>query len=375
MGRSVVNRTGVASLRGGSRGARRAKPPRPAATPPREGNFGSRNFDRAVWAKRPWQLFVNGFATTYVWDGSDYLQARTVSDVTTYENVRAQILALDLDGSERLLVPDTLGSVVKLLDASGNETYDAVYWPLGSVRSSAGLNDTNAGYVGTWGYHVDGSRKLYIRARVYDPVMGRWYSTVRSSARVIGEHPFSYSLNEPISYIDPSGDFPSLAECKRRGGKSCFHCANAVLVKKLRQCPKAACQAANTLCNTRVPCGPCGMCSTPSAPSSCFDFGSIHSFGEFLRGSNESTVSGWDCGASCGGYGGGDKLAHCFKGCVVQVCIGHHCGLIGDDPHEDDVDAEWLGYWIGTWIFGPPPHAMSQCLEKCGEQIGGLQCY
>ena len=217
MGRSVVNRTGVASLRGGSRGARRAKPPRPAATPPREGNFGSRNFDRAVWAKRPWQLFVNGSATTYVWDGSDYLQARTVSDVTTYENVGAQILALDLDGSERLLVPDTLGSVVKLLDASGNETYDAVYWPYGSVRSSVGLNDTNAGFVGTWGYHVDGSRRLYIRARVYDPVTGRWYTV---DPLWPDESAYGYAKVSPIVLQDASGAFPQigpLGDCAKCG--------------------------------------------------------------------------------------------------------------------------------------------------------------
>ncbi len=121
-------------------------------------------------------LEVGGTRTTFVWDGSDYLQSRTPSEVTTFSTVDAQILDSEVGGSESLLVPDPLGSVVKVLDASGNQVYDAAYWPYGEIRNSIGVNDTSWGYGGTWGYHFDMSRRLYIRARVLDPVAGRWYS-------------------------------------------------------------------------------------------------------------------------------------------------------------------------------------------------------
>ena len=149
------------------------------------------------------QQIVNGSAVTYVWDGSDYLQARGVSEVQTFETVNGQIVSSDLGGVERLLVPDPLGSVVKLLDASGNELYDAAYWPYGSVRSSTGVNDTAWGYVGSYGYHVDGSRRLYVRARVLDPVTGRWYTVDRLWPEELA---YGYVDENPLHRFDPSGE-------------------------------------------------------------------------------------------------------------------------------------------------------------------------
>ncbi len=150
-------------------------------------------------------LEVGGTRTTFVWDGSDYLQSRTPSEVTTISTVDAQILDSETGGSESLLVPDPLGSVVKVLDASGNQVYDAAYWPYGEIRSSVGVNDTSWGYVGTWGYHFDTSRRLYVRARVLDPVAGRWYTM---DPRWPDERPFGYASQSPCVWIDPSGLSP-----------------------------------------------------------------------------------------------------------------------------------------------------------------------
>ncbi len=150
-------------------------------------------------------LEVAGTRTTFVWDGSDYLQSRTPSDVTTFSTVDAQILDSETGGSESLLVPDPLGSVVKVLDASGNQLYDAWYWAYGETRLSVGVNNTPWGYGGTWGYHFDTSGRLYIRARVLDPVTGRWYSV----DPLWPEQPsFVYVSNLPTTDRDPSGMNP-----------------------------------------------------------------------------------------------------------------------------------------------------------------------
>ena len=179
-------------------------------------------------------LEVGGTRTTFVWDGSDYLQSRTPSEVTTFSTVEAQILDSETGGSESLLVPDPRGSVVKVLDASGNQIYDAVYWPSGEIRSSIGVNDTSWGYGGTWGYHFDMSRRLYIRARVLDPVTGRWYSIdpflsigvqyrrmierMKTHDSILQRAIFSgtqhlansstYANVDPVSYIDSTGMIP-----------------------------------------------------------------------------------------------------------------------------------------------------------------------
>jgi RHS repeat-associated protein len=147
-------------------------------------------------------LEVGGTRTTFVWNGSDYLQSRTPSEVTTFSTVDAQILDSETGGSESLLVPDSLGSVVKVLDASGNQVYDAAYWPNGEIRDSNGVNDTPWGYAGTWGYHSDTSRRLYIRARVFDPITAKWYTVDRWW---IYTSNYVYVNGRPIYKIDPSG--------------------------------------------------------------------------------------------------------------------------------------------------------------------------
>ena len=211
--------------------------------------------------------------------------------------------------------------------------------------------------------------------RFYMAGTARFLTRVREAEWLGGEHPYAYAMNNPVTYTDPSGLDPTLSDCKRRGGKACFHCANYVFANKRKYCPKAACRAANQLCGTSVTCGPCGLCPTPPVPTSCFDRAALVKFGEFLRGS--SGGKGWDCSASCGGYGNGDKLAHCFKGCAIAICIGITCGMVGKDDDPADNDAEWTGYWIGyTQVnVGSASYVLSQCLEKCADAASAMECY
>jgi len=64
------------------------------------------------------------------------------------------------------------------------------------------LNDTNAGYVGTLGYHVDSSRRYYVRARVYDPVTGRWYTV---DPLWPDESAYGYVKSAPFITVDYTG--------------------------------------------------------------------------------------------------------------------------------------------------------------------------
>jgi hypothetical protein len=53
--------------------------------------------------------------------------------------------------------------------------------------------------------------------RTYAPGIARFLSQVRLAEQLIGEHPYGYALNNPISYIDPWG----LAPCPDPGGAKC----------------------------------------------------------------------------------------------------------------------------------------------------------
>ncbi len=58
-------------------------------------------------------------------------------------------------------------------------------------------------YVGALGYYYDAFwNRYYVRARHYDPFLGRWMSQdpVPSSG-----NGYAYGLNNPITYVDPSG--------------------------------------------------------------------------------------------------------------------------------------------------------------------------
>lgn len=218
--------------------------------------------------------------------------------------------------------------------------------------------------------------------RPYMAGVGRFLAEARLAERLQGEHPYGYAMNNPATYTDPTGlqprsggsGLPGLGTCRSRGGKACFHCAYKVFAVGHHDCPKAACENANRLCGTNVRCGPCGMCPDPRVPSNCLDFGSLNKFGEFLRGSGASAGGGSDCSKSCGGYGQGDKLAHCFKGCViacvgpVAICAWRWGGL--KDSESDDADAEAIGISLGLTSL-----TLQSCFKKCGDAVSGMECY
>ena len=100
------------------------------------------------------------------------------------------------------------GDVVNLTDKDGKVTKSYKYDAFG-VEKNIDKNDTNAfRYCGE--YYDTESGTIYLRARYYDPVIGRFIS--RDSYPGKNEDPLSLNLytyceNNPIWGIDPSGHF------------------------------------------------------------------------------------------------------------------------------------------------------------------------
>ncbi len=290
--------------------------------------------------------------------------------VTTYTVINGVIVHEDRGGVERDYIPDTLGSTVALADASSfTDTW--VYWPYGEVRSHTGTSTTSFTYVGTLGYCkvTTTSQMTYVRARMYMASRGRWATVDPLWPQELA---YSYALCQPNAISDNLGTSGNLGQCRRSGSRmSCFYCAYKYYSLTGQNCPQYACKLANRFCKSHIKCGPCGVCNDPDIPG-CFNMGALIRFGEFLRGSS-SAGKEFNCSKSCGGWGTGDKLAHCFKGCALAFCTGVGICLTGDDNDPEDNEAEALGAAIGINLLAYG--SIADCFYECANATEGMNCY
>ncbi len=179
------------------------------------------------------QCIYNGTTTTHTY-GSDGLRRRTVEGATTTDYV------LDGQGVVRTLVNnvvdrtylhgargpeyerigandpvwylyDGLGSVLGTVDKNGNVVSTRKYDVYGAVRGSTGPSGTKHKFVGQLGHpSEDETGLVYMRARYYDPVTGRF---VREDPAHHGSNWYVYAGGNPTNFIDADGRKFSLGGC------------------------------------------------------------------------------------------------------------------------------------------------------------------
>ncbi|MCP4524587.1 MAG: RHS repeat-associated core domain-containing protein, partial [Aestuariibacter sp.] len=111
------------------------------------------------------------------------------------------------DGEEwSYALPDGLGSTRQLAGADGRIVQRYDYGPFGKVVAVEGERPSALQYTGE---HWDGDvGLLYLRARWYDPAIGRFLSEDPFSgfaALPQTQHAYVYVGNNPINLTDPSG--------------------------------------------------------------------------------------------------------------------------------------------------------------------------
>ncbi len=127
----------------------------------------------------------------------------------------------DSNGSLTYIHPDHLGSLSLATDAMGNVIYQARYKPYGEIRYSSGSSPSDLTYTGQrseGGYGISpgpGSGSLGsvmdFGARPYSPFLGRFLSPdsiVPGAGNSQALNRYSYGLNNPVKYRDPSGHDP-----------------------------------------------------------------------------------------------------------------------------------------------------------------------
>jgi len=153
------------------------------------------------------QTTLNGLTsnTSHIYAGSKLIASIT-KDVT------------GLDGIN-YLHSDHLGSISVITDSTGAVVerlrFDVFGAPVnldGTSKTSFGANSTSRGYTG---HEMDSSTGLInMNARLYDPVLGRFISAdtvVPEAGDMQAFNRYSYVLNNPLMYTDPSGHIFFLA--------------------------------------------------------------------------------------------------------------------------------------------------------------------
>ena len=122
----------------------------------------------------------------------------------------------------RYMHRDALGSIDLITDTTGNEVQRMGYTPFGARRSIAtstryvellGFDPyTNRGFTGHEHVDIGDIGLIHMNGRVYDPQLGRFLSAdphVQFLHASQSYNRYSYVMNNPLKYTDPSGYFLS----------------------------------------------------------------------------------------------------------------------------------------------------------------------
>jgi RHS repeat-associated protein len=152
---------------------------------------------------------VDGTLTTYVLDTATPLTMVLVE--TTGEDSIYYLHGLDLvaqsDGTNtEYFAYDGLGSVRQVVDEAAGVLLAQTYDPYGGVYASAGPGETHFGWTGE---QMDASGLVYLRARYYSPLQGRFFQRDTWSGDLNQPqtlNPYMYGLGNPLLYRDPGGN-------------------------------------------------------------------------------------------------------------------------------------------------------------------------
>ena len=121
----------------------------------------------------------------------------------------AAVYVSDIDVEEKAFCIDTdhLGSITALYDQYGTKCFSASYDVWG--KRTVGIDNVGFDRGFTGHEHIDEIGLINMNGRMYDPNLGRFISVdpyVQEPANLQNYNRYSYCLNNPLKYTDPSGD-------------------------------------------------------------------------------------------------------------------------------------------------------------------------
>ena len=168
--------------------------------------------------------------TNYLWDEDSYLEEYDDAGTTTaaYTNEPTDfgsVISQRRNSETSFNHYDAQGSTHQLTDQNENVTDTFLYDAWGNEVDRTGTTTAPFRYIGEFGYYFDEETdSYYVRARVYQPLIGRWWS-VDPMGFLDGLNLFLYLNNDTVNNLDPTGF--STRRPNRNSGKN--------QQKKLRQ--------------------------------------------------------------------------------------------------------------------------------------------
>ncbi|MCW5874156.1 MAG: peptidoglycan DD-metalloendopeptidase family protein [Anaerolineales bacterium] len=156
--------------------------------------------------RRVRQVGPMGEVTHYVGGAYEVRDAAGDAEVLKYYGIAGQRVAMGDSEGIKYLLTDHLGSVSAVLDDTGAMLSQQRYTPYGVPRFEVGITETDFGYTGQ--RMLTGTGLMDYNARFYAPGLGRWTqpdSIVPSIGDPQNLNRFTYVLNSPLNFIDPSG--------------------------------------------------------------------------------------------------------------------------------------------------------------------------
>jgi RHS repeat-associated protein len=168
---------------------------------------------------------VNGVRTTYYLDGTKVLyESDGTNNIYYTYDVDGTLISMNYNGSEYYYVFNALGDVTHLLDSSGDVVVEYRYDSYGNLDDSITL--TGVGLANPYRYRSyrfdNETGYYYLQSRYYNPETGRFINSdkfLHSSNTTLGHNMFSYSLNNPIMYMDSGGYAATYNEALEKFGQ------------------------------------------------------------------------------------------------------------------------------------------------------------
>lgn len=171
---------------------------------------------------RPTSIVYNSKATISTYDASGIRVKKTTPTATTiyigdlYECTNGNCTKYIFAGSQRIAKLDNtdtyyyhsdhLGSSSVITDSIGNSAQQLYYYPYGEIKTNTGSDITKHKFTDQ---EYDAETGLYYYgARYYDPKLARFISAdtiVPDPRNPQSLNRYSYVINNPLSYIDPTG--------------------------------------------------------------------------------------------------------------------------------------------------------------------------
>ncbi len=149
---------------------------------------------------------IGGTSVSYTWDvGAGLPVTLQDSQGNTYVYGLDLISRTDSGGNQEYYLYDGLGSTTDLANGAGNTVASYQYDVFGSIRTQSGSSPNEFKFTGE---QVDSTGLQYLRARYFDPGIGRFVgqdplpgSTVNPQT----QNRYPYVANNPVNRLDPLG--------------------------------------------------------------------------------------------------------------------------------------------------------------------------